>query len=463
MSNWFWSLNAAVRFVVVLSALLVLVILAGGITVWISRIIRKRRLKGANPETSEEEKSIHEPTAKGFEGTHSGARSSDPTSSPLSKQVRDQADADQIGVARSVSGKVPTPMDITEQPPSTRTTDDRTADASLPEQHPPPRPSRPYSPQPILNGSTAQLSYPPAPSRGPWMPPKPKAPMTYDPHLSPPQFIVTTETSTTGAQQSIRLSAVSSISHPEPQRGSVVSVTGRGEQRTASPVSLPSPPTRSISPPVSPSHFPAVPTTNRRDGTLYHPDHQSLLPPHRGDTHLLLNPSRKAQGAEPTGTPTGEWAASAPPEAEPSSHSRNGSMSASSVYSTDLTHRNLGERLSSISRPSSTGVDAGLAPPGSQRQSNASLTPSGYTHSHHSSQFGELYDAYYRHSRQSMQSRMDEAEDRDAPTAETGTSKNQRNLTLAEYTIVEVPTPLPSPMAPPTRQSGRAPQPGEEA
>jgi hypothetical protein len=139
-----------------------------------------------------------------------------------------------------------------------------------------------------------------------------------------------------------------------------------------------------------------------------------------------------------------EWAVETLLEVDQSLHSREGSISASSVYSTDLANRNRGERLSSA--PLTSGVDTGLAPGGSQRQSNASLAPSGYSHSHLSSQFGELYDAYYRQSRQSMQSKMEEADDHNVPVVEAGTARNPRNLTLAEYTIAEVPSPLPSPM-----------------
>jgi hypothetical protein len=232
---------------------------------------------------------------KGLEGNHSGTRSSDSISTPLSKQVHDRADADQIGVARSVSGKVPTPMDTTGQPPSPRAAD-RTADTSLPEPPSPSLPSRPHSPQPTLDVSDTQSLYSPTISRGPWLPPKSKAPVTHDPPLSPPQFIVTTETPTTEAQQSSRLSVVSSVSHPRPQRDSVVSVIGRGDQRTASPVPLPSPPDHSVSPPVSPSNFPAVPTTNHRNGTYYYPAPPSPPPSYGIDTQPPLDPSQKAQG-----------------------------------------------------------------------------------------------------------------------------------------------------------------------
>ncbi|KAH0537598.1 hypothetical protein FGG08_005630 [Glutinoglossum americanum] len=408
---------------------------------------RKRRIKEANLETSEEGGSIHGATAKGLdEGDFFGTRSRNSAPALPPKQVHEQADTDQIGIARSVSRKVPTSVDPIRRPPNAKT-NDLEDNISLSKSPCPPLSSPPRSPQSIPGNDAAQLSYPPTAFEGARVPPKPETPVTHDPSLSPPRFVFTTETPTTGLQQGTRLPAESSVSGTGPHRSSIVNVNECDVQRAVSPVSSP-PHDRSVSP-VSPSNFPAVPTNSRRDGNFYFPTPSP--PPSRGsDDQPLLNPSQKGQGTESPRASVGEWTTGTF-RAEQDLHSREGSIAASSVYSTDLTHRNRGERLSLApvtSRPSSAGADAGLAPPGSQRQSSASLTPSGYSHSHLSSQFGDLYDAYYRQSRQSFQSKMDEADDHNAPAVESGASKNPRNLTLAEYTIVEVPSPLPSPMRP---------------
>ncbi|KAI9772649.1 MAG: hypothetical protein M1840_000243 [Geoglossum simile] len=411
MGNWFNSLTVANRF------------------------FRKRE---GNPEALGE---------KGLdEEAFSGVRSSSPTPAgpPKHAHKQGQADTEQIGVARSVSRKAPMSVDSTGRLPQGRA-NDPTINMGLVVPPSPPLPN-PQQPPPV--NDTTHPTYLPTTLGESRLPRKPVPVISYDPPPAPPQFVLTRETPATGLQRNSSRSTVSPVSCTGPQRWSIVSAAGRDDQRAVHPNPLAISPSHHASQPISPSNSLAVLAGNPPNESLYCPNPPSPPLPRGSEIRPLLDSSRKEQGTSSSRASVGEWAREDFLGVGQRSHSRDGSVSPSSVYSTDLTHHRRGERLSSAPwppRPSSVGVDTGPTHPDSQRQSSASLAPSGRSHSHVSEQFGDLYDAYYR---QSTLSKADDADDHNTPPLENGAPKNQRDLTLAKYTIVEVPSPLPSPMGP---------------
>jgi hypothetical protein len=337
----------------------------------------------------------------------------------------------------------------------------------------PPLPNPQQPPQPAPVSDTTYPTYLPATFGKSKLPRKPVPAMSHGPPPPPPQVVLTKETSVTGPQRNSSLSTVSPVSYTRPQRWSVVSTASRDDQRAVHPNHLVTSPNNHTSQSIPPSNFSAAPAGNPANEGLHGPTLPSPPPSRGSDSRLLLDSSQKEQGDQSlsdsllayspfrtsilTGRRVGtsssrasasEWAREAYLGVGQRSQPRDGSISPSSVYSTDLTHHRRGERLSSAPwtpRHSSGGVETGPSHPDSQRQSSASPAPSGRSHSHLSEQFGDLYDAYYR---QSTLSKTDDTDDHNTSTFENNAPKNPRDLTLAEYTIVEVPSPLPSPMVP---------------